>query len=230
MTGHPQSRQSDSRLPRQKKNGGAQSSVAEAGEGIPRHPRRLLARLPAQTAGAKSGAASHPLPRPQTGVLVETEFRSSAPACDRADFQKSGIRSKTRCRTTSRRSSAAHSDGNVAIATKPPAEDYGGQSGSAYRRSGRFGTPANRPVRRVQRKRRLALPRKKRRRKDARRQQRHPGGWSPTQHRNDARVAARKTAEARSEPICNPRPNNPPRRVFAAWNDARALVFRGGTE
>ena len=51
-------------------------------------------RRPAQTAGAKSGPGSHPLPRPLAGG-GDHSSALSAPACDKANFQKSGIRSKT---------------------------------------------------------------------------------------------------------------------------------------
>jgi hypothetical protein len=47
----------------------------------------------AQTAGAKERAASHPLPTP-CGRWRQSSAHS-APACDEANFQKSGIRSKT---------------------------------------------------------------------------------------------------------------------------------------
>ena len=115
-------------------------------------------RRPAQTAGAKSGPVIHFLSPLQA---VETEFRSSAPACDKTNYQKSGTRSRQESHDEPKVQRTQSMTGNVALATNPSAEGYGGQSGSAYRRSGRFGTPANRPVRRVQRKRRLAFAAKR---------------------------------------------------------------------
>ena len=109
----------------------------------------------AQTAGAKERAASHHFPPPAAGgdrVPLFRLRRATRPTSRRA---ASGLRRESHDEPKVQRTRSM--TGNVAIHTKLTAEGYGGQSGSAYRRSGRFGTPANRPVRRVQRKRRLAF-------------------------------------------------------------------------
>lgn len=89
----------------------------------------------AQTAGAKSGP---PVLHPRPLRAVVTQFRSSAPACDKANFQKSGTRSRQESHDEPKVQRTQSMTGKVAIPTRLTAEGYGGQSGSAYRRSGRF--------------------------------------------------------------------------------------------
>lgn len=135
----------------------------------------------AQTAGAKSGP---PVLHPRPLRAVVTQFRSSAPACDKANFQKSGTRSRQESHDEPKVQRTQSMTGKVAIPTRLTAEGYGGQSGSAYRRSGRFtyreSTRATGPAQAPARTYRD----KKRRHKNARRPQRHP--WRlQAQHRND---------------------------------------------
>ena len=91
-------------------------------------------RRPAQTAGAKSGPVIHFLSPLQA---VETEFRSSAPACDKTNYQKSGTRSRQESHDEPKVQRTQSMTGKSCNPTRLTAGGYGGQSGSAYRRSGR---------------------------------------------------------------------------------------------
>jgi hypothetical protein len=132
-------------------------------------------------------AASHPRPAPCGRWRL-----SSAPRLRRAT-------SPTSRRAASRLRRESHDEpkvqrtlsmtGNVAIETKLTEEGYGGQGGSAYRRSGRFAS-ANRPVRRVQRKRRLVFTAKRNVGTKCATFATTPGR-SPAQHRNDERGLSR---------------------------------------
>ena len=135
----------------------------------------------AQTAGAKSGP---PVLHPRPLRAVVTQFRSSAPACDKANFQKSGIRSRT----------------GVARRAEGPAHAEYDRKSCDRNKTGRrglwwtervgvpsFGTvhlPRIDPCDGSSASAGSHLPKKKRRHKNARRPQRHP--WrSQARRRND---------------------------------------------
>jgi hypothetical protein len=160
---------------------------------------------PAQTAGAKSGPpVTHPpAPYGRWGLSSALRLRrATRPTSRRA---ASGLRPESHDEPKVQRTSSM--TGNVAIATKLTAEGYGGQSGSAYRRSGGFGLcestratgPAQAPAR--------ICREKKRRHKFARRLQRQrrcgPAWRPPYSAWSSMKISS---AVSKSRPRCSPSP------------------------
>ena len=142
-------------------------------------------------------AASPPLPAPcgRWGLSSALRLRRATRPTSRRAASGLGRESHDEPKVQRTRSMT----GNVAIETKLAAEGYGGQSGSAYRRSGRFtyreSTRATGPAQAPAR----ICPKKKRRHKNARRPQRHTAGRSPAQQKMNA-------CQTRSRRESHPRP------------------------
>jgi hypothetical protein len=100
---------------------------------IPHASSRSMTRANSRS---EERAASHPLPAPCGPWRLSSALRlrrATSPTSRRA---ASGLRRESHDEPKVQRTRSM--TGNVAIDTKLTAEGYGGQSGSAYRRSGRF--------------------------------------------------------------------------------------------